>query len=607
MYLSLIDTVSKIVDTYGVDIISDSRFWHILSDTYSFGNEYALKKIFKSCLTTGYISKIVSIKGNSKKTNAEITHIIESENKLNPGRESEYAAVLYSVAIAIGSCNKTDYSNFINRNNPRHSPAPSQTSNSTPQQSPNTTPNNQPESFLSFSKRILSDHARIILLGLISLGVSTILYGLYIFCGWWLFFVLPLIGLIQVASCGYMLRYVDNVTYKSAQEERASVIFPFIVAYLVNTLISIFFRWEKFRLSAYHYFGDWQPSTVEGQSNLTWNQISHLTPHTLDRPSMLSFLLAFPIMGIFIGVAYGFLKVPQKPKIKAKYAYISLMLLLITESCIFVYPKIKHKIQESNYNVICKQLALQEAQNDALISSRQSEIKELSFKGIKLGTSWETALAYAQTIVELENSSHSDLNKVDDGYFYSFLRNGNEIMEMLTEARSSITPTDNENKNWFTGKLLKFKTSLDNQDIDVKIFGLDNEVYAIAITPFRTFPNHTFENYIDLVELYTTKYGEPERITDISDHDEINYSDTVIYGWTFKNGVVRLSRGYIVYVPASFFTLATDMENKKRLEQEEAERRIRYYQFQQDSIKKAKQLSDSLRKVRNHKNAINEI
>ena len=47
MYLSLIDAVSKIVKTYGVDILSDPKFWQVLSDSYSFGNEYALKTYSK--------------------------------------------------------------------------------------------------------------------------------------------------------------------------------------------------------------------------------------------------------------------------------------------------------------------------------------------------------------------------------------------------------------------------------------------------------------------------------------------------------------------------------------------------------------------------------
>ena len=120
MYLSLIDAVSQIVKTYGVDILSDSKFWHVLSDSYSFGNDY-LKDTFKSCLDTGYISKLVSIKGNSKKIKKEIAHIVDSKNKLDSGKEREYSAVLYSVAIAVGSCNKNDYSDFTNRYNPKPS------------------------------------------------------------------------------------------------------------------------------------------------------------------------------------------------------------------------------------------------------------------------------------------------------------------------------------------------------------------------------------------------------------------------------------------------------------------------------------------------------
>ena len=165
MYLSLIDAVSKIVKTYGVDILSDPKFWHILSDSYSFGNEYALKDIFKSCLATGYISKLVAIKGNSKKTKAVIAHIVDSENKINPGREKEYSGVLYSVAIAIGSCSKKDYSDFINRNNPQPS--------STPNQNPNTPSNHRgPFSLrniiVSF-RGVLNSYTRIIIAGLLSL------------------------------------------------------------------------------------------------------------------------------------------------------------------------------------------------------------------------------------------------------------------------------------------------------------------------------------------------------------------------------------------------------------------------------------------------------
>ena len=107
--------------------------------------------------------------------------------------------------------------------------------------------------------------------------------------------------------------------------------------------------------------------------------------------------------------------------------------------------------------------------------------------------------------------------------------------------------------------------------------------------------------------MYTKKYGEPELIRDRAYYEDNYYSDNTVYGWTFKNGIVRLTKEYVVYVPTSFFTLANEIANKKRLEQEAEERRLKYLHFQQDSIKKAKQIADSLRQVRNHNNAINDI
>lgn len=608
MYLSLIDTVSKILKTYGADILSDPKFWHILSDSYSFGNEYALKDTFKSCLSTDYISKLIAIKGNSKKTKAEIAHIVDSEDKLNPGKEKEYAAVLYSIAIAIGSCNKKDYSDFINRNNPQSAPAPTPKPNK---------PSNNPKTFsirhfLSLLKSVLCNYARIIIVGLISVSVSTLLYGLYVFSGWWMFFVLLLIGLIQMSCCGYLLISVDNVKNRNTQSDIASIGFPFIIAYFANSLMSFFFQGDEFRWDIYNYFGDWQPKPVEKLSNLGWDQMYRFTHHTVESPGLFSLLLGFLLLALFIGCAYGlFNNSNPRPQFKIKYSILSLVLIIIIESGIFIYPTIKHKIQESNYLHkevnISEQIASQQKHNNILISSRASETKDLSFKGIKLGISWDTANGYAQTIVESDSSSNRYLNRVEDEYFYTYFRDNNDVMETLTKAYESYTPKDSGENDYFMGKLLKFNTTLDNQEVCVKIFGIKNKVYAIIITPSGISSYRSFEKYDDLVELYTKKYGEPELIRDRAYYEDSYYSDNTIYCWTFKNGIVRLTKEYVVYVPTSFFTLANEIASKKRLEQEAEEQRLKYLQFQQDSIKKAKQLADSLRQVRNHDNAINEI
>lgn len=113
MYLSLIDAVDKIVATYGVDILTGPKFWYILSDVYSFGSEYTLKEVVKRCVDAGYVTGLVVLKGDTGKTEKEISRIVEAEGKAHPGKKKEYAAVLYSVAIAIGSCSKADYEDFL--------------------------------------------------------------------------------------------------------------------------------------------------------------------------------------------------------------------------------------------------------------------------------------------------------------------------------------------------------------------------------------------------------------------------------------------------------------------------------------------------------------
>lgn len=604
MYLTLIDTVTQIVKSYGVGILSDSRFWHILTDSYSFASEYSLKDIFKSCLTTGYVSKMVSLRGDNKKTKDEISHIVKSESKLNPGKEQEYAAVLYSIAIAIGSCTKNNYSDLINKNNPK--PIPSPNSNTSPA-------HNKPSnirSIFSFFTNVLRNYLRIILAGVISVFIGTLLYGLFIFGGWWMFFVLLFIGLIQVVCSGYLIISIETASNRSLQSAIASIGFPFIIAFVVNIVISFSFQSDDFRWGVYNYFRDWQPQYAEGAARI--GEIYRYTHQTADSPGFLSIMLGLFFLAMFIGAGIGlFSNTDPKPRFKVKYSLVSFAIITIVEAGIFVFPPIKHKVQEWYFMRkdanITEQMESQQNQNNRLISLRAAISKDMSFKGIKLGISWDTALGYAQSIVEADSSSQITLNKVEDEYFYTYFRNNSEIMETLTKTYSSRTPKQSDDNEWFAGKLLNFNTTLDNQGINVKVFGLDNKVYAIAITPAANSSYKTFENYNNLVDLYKRKYGDPELIRDRSYYEYDYYSDKTIYGWTFKNGIIRITKEYITYVPSSFFDLANEIATKKKREQEEADRRLNYFQFQQDSIMRAKQLADSLRHVRNHQNAINEI
>ncbi|MDE5773834.1 MAG: hypothetical protein K2H86_05205 [Muribaculaceae bacterium] len=602
MYLSLIDTVSKIVKAYGINILSDPKFWYILSDSYSFGNEYVLKDIFKRCLNTGYISKLVAIKGNSKKTKTEINHLVNKENKLNPGKGKEYSAVLYSVAIAIGSCNKKDYYDFINPNNPH------------PCKNPNTSSSHNRSFYrnvIATFGSIIKNYTRILIAGILTVSISTLLYGLYLFYGWWMFFILVIMGIMQMWYCGYWFRMINNANNQKRKSDIASVGFPFIVAYCVNVLLSFFFQGSGFRWVAFNYFGDWQPKYAEGLSHVGAAEMYQFTHNTLESPSFFSILAGIIFFACPIGCAIEFCKNHSGLKLKIKYCLLSLFLMMIPEACIFIYPTIKHKTQEENFlqreaNIRAQMVSLKE-RNDALISSRATIVKDLSFKDIKLGISWDTAIGYAKTIVESDSSSNRYANDFIEKYFYTRFRENNEVIETLTKADESYAPEDSTEYHYLTGKLLKFNTTIDNNEVSVRIFGVKDKVYAIVITPSDVSPYWSFEDYDDFVKLYKRKYGEPEIIRDRAYYDDNSYPDNTIYEWTFKNGIVRLTTEYITYLPSSFFTLANDVATKKKLEKEEEERRLKYLQFQKDSIMKATQLADSLRRLHNHKNAINEI
>ena len=100
MYPDLIDTVSSIVNKYGISILSDSKFWNILSDSYSFGSNYTLKAKYKEYLSNGYISQILLKRGNAQKINKEIQLLLDKDFNIRHSNRNEAVAVLFSVAIA---------------------------------------------------------------------------------------------------------------------------------------------------------------------------------------------------------------------------------------------------------------------------------------------------------------------------------------------------------------------------------------------------------------------------------------------------------------------------------------------------------------------------
>jgi hypothetical protein len=118
-------------------------------------------------------------------------------------------------------------------------------------------------------------------------------------------------------------------------------------------------------------------------------------------------------------------------------------------------------------------------------------------------------------------------------------------------------------------------------------------------------------DFSSMKDLYSMKYGEPERILNISVYPCPDiHTEQAIY-WTFKNGTIYIDSEKILYIDSIFISQlirqsflykekqiriqdnAIREQEKKRRDAEEKQRRI-------EQLKK-------IREEENHMNAINEI
>lgn len=586
MYLSLIDTVSKIVKIYGVDILSDPKFWHILTDSYSFGNEYALKDTFKSCLSTGYVSKLIVIKGNSKKTKAEITNIVDSENKLNPSKEREYSAVLYSIAIAIGSCNKKDYSDFINRNNPQPSPSP--------KPKPTPKPNNTSKKYnVSIKEWIFSLTYYIIGIAL-ALGGSIFLSAFY--NGWWLFFIVLFTGFAQLCYCACVMTNMEEVTNEDYKTTVLSFLFPVFCAFVSNALFSFFFFSENFR----HWLG------------------SHLSgfSYSPEGPYFITFLLII-IYVLFVGFASvsccssNFSVSVNMSKARKDVSIASGAIITFLYLLLFFLPIIERGIREHNNKVemvrienLRKELI---NKNNKLHEDRIIIEKDLSFKKIKLGISYDTAIEYAKDNAE-NKSPYSNYST------YDFIVSSEDGIIEAIMRKDYINSEDKiNNGNYYSGHCYTIKTLLDNKEVYLTLYERNGLVFAMKITP-DSWSGSTFSEaeFDELLKLYSSKYGEPENLSSTLLDNTYHYGkDNDKYIWQFKNGTIQLTHKDIVYVTADFIESASQtFTNERRLKearQKHIADSIRIEQNRIDSIRREESKRDSIRRAYSHQNAINEI
>ena len=251
MYDKLFDTVSQIVKTYGVAIIDDPKFWHILSDSYSFSPDYSIRDTFKECITKGYVSQIAALCPNRKKTIAKIEFLSNEANK-DGLKDAVVSAILFSIAIGVGTCNRNDFNNHSSANNsgtqPPHNPRPH-------------------KSHFKWYEYFIA--CGIYLLGLIASIGATIFYSA-ICLGWWLFFILIFMGFGQAAFLGCLMNYFDSLKEQRFKKFLKSIIAPILIAIVANALLSFGFFSESFRMWFSHHIHCW----------------------SCDTPTILSFVLA---------------------------------------------------------------------------------------------------------------------------------------------------------------------------------------------------------------------------------------------------------------------------------------------------------------------------
>lgn len=589
MYLSLIDAVSKIVKTYGVDILSDPKFWHILSDSYSFGNEYTLKDTFKSCITTGYISKLVAIKGDSKKTKAEIAHIVDSENKINPGKEKEYSIVLYSVAIAIGSCNKKDYSNFTNRYNPRLS-------------KPNKNPKGENNS-------IWFTTCLIIALGIITLIGGTLLYGWFLLGDAGMLRILCLIGILQFGTFKVLDEFLHNTVNSNVKSRIIICFLPIIVCYIINSIIPLILCSDSIADALQNYFS----ANFIPQSYYTIPiERAWYAPRISQEVGFFGGFTSIILCICLVSCGYRIISYFKEAKlivckIDICASIITLIVIVVSYISVAVWPICRIHRQQKEYDMIV-------AHNTELHKERVNKVQDLSVKGIKLGISSETAWEYLKALEEDREPSQL--------HYHEIVKHPDAIYdEFIGTTYYGVFPYKVEVNDFadvnLSGDDYRMLISLDNTTVGLDLYILDGFVSAMRVYGLGDNDN-SLTNFDSLLSLYTTKYGDPEIIKDFSFEKDIHAitpyrskgkSDR--YVWNFKNGRIEMSKFGIMYISDTLLAkvrseykegiINFEMAKKRKIEAEKQQR------VRTDSIRREQERNDSIRHAFNHKNAINDI
>lgn len=586
MYDKFIDIVSNIVKTYGVGILSDSKFWSILTDSYSFAPDYSLRDTFKHCISSGYVAKLVSLQGNKSKSIKFIDNAITNDKKFNKGN---LAACLFSISIGIGSCSKLDYTRFIglSPNNPKQKPT---SKNKTKWKNP-------------FSLKEWWILLWCVIWGIVASFGGTLFYSAF-YNGWWLFFIVLFMGIAQLFYCVGLSIAQENSSNRTYKETIKSVTLPFILAIWGNALLSFFFFFSSFRV---------------------W-LANHLHDYSSDEPTFITFLLCIIYVAVvgFGGIMCvdGEFDITKLKNIIQKKSFKwSFSLVVLGYIVLFFTPNIQTAIIEYNINRIDSE-ALENynkkvKRNEELVKMRKGNNSILSFKNVKLGIDFDTDIQYA--------NSNADFSEGHERHYsFAISKDTHPISLLLNEnlyGYSIAATNDSSDENSFSGRVYSGETSIGNIPVELKIYER-NGLVPLIIVESAGYGDFSSEALSQLKALYSQKYGEPE-LRNSDGNPNMPVKSEYLYSyytstqkdedfvWTFPKGIIRLHSNKIIYSKPDFLNIMLEKyetaKQKFNMREEFIADSIRKHEEFVEQERQRKIREDSIRRVKNHKNAINEI
>lgn len=557
----IINIIKQIVTKFGRNIVVTKKFVNIFSDLYPSRHHPLANKVVREAVACGFTQKILTV------DKVVIKKEIDALSKTLVTQGLQRASVentLYAIVIGADLITVEDYRRMTANPKPEkqskpqpHNPKPSSPKPSNPPQSSNP-PSASSASDIKVWCGLLVVYVTAMLSPFIYAHVIKYVWPFWAYCG---------VSIINLSIWGFFGAFILSKSKRFAGGFFTGIaIFSAVLNALWPFIIMCGVVMGCSPTSLLIYYG--VQINDEGDMWFTtpifcviWTYIiimatSHDTYQYVSKQSKSNHhfaggvLAAISICSLTI---FGFITMPY---------YINL-----------------HKINEHNKN------------SNVLLSQRSEEIKNLSFCGLQLGSSYEKCKSLMEHNMEAADTIHFEVSGYNK---YISTRNG-DYTDLITRT-------------------LMAKTTWDNQDVGVVAFF--NKDICIAI--------HVVE-VGDPLPIFKKKYGQPEHFIpeSICDYDNVLQSDISTYTsdtnlfsrgdytWTYKNAIISISLSYgsqsIFYIDRRCEALMRDLQEKKREKAQKQARQKRLLQKREEERERRKMEIEQKQAEINHKRAVEEI